>query len=75
MIETITGKLEDSERCYAHDWQEGDFGIMDNLGLAHYASPDTQLPVEEAGLRILHRTTIAGTNRPTKTKSDWCSTF
>jgi taurine dioxygenase len=41
-------------------WQEGDFAIIDNLGLAHFASPATQKPREEAGLRILHRTTILG---------------
>ena len=41
-------------------WQEGDFAIIDNLGLAHYASPETQKPRKEAGLRILHRTTILG---------------
>jgi taurine dioxygenase len=41
-------------------WQEGDFAIIDNLGLSHFASPATQKPREEAGLRILHRTTILG---------------
>jgi taurine dioxygenase len=41
-------------------WQEGDFAIIDNLGLAHYASPETQISRKEAGLRILHRTTILG---------------
>jgi taurine dioxygenase len=41
-------------------WQEGDFAIIDNLGLAHFASPATQKSREEAGLRILHRTTILG---------------
>ena len=28
------------------------------------AKPDTQLPVAEVGLRVMHRTVIQGTNRP-----------
>lgn len=46
-------------------WSAGDFAIVDNLGIAHYATPGTQ---DEAahGLRILHRTTIAGETTPTK---------
>ena len=41
MVKTITSKLEDPARCYAFDWEEGDFGIMDNLAIAHYASSET----------------------------------
>ena len=49
------------------DWEEGDFAINDNLGNAHYATPGTQIDASRAGLRILHRTTIAGEEVPTKT--------
>lgn len=41
-------------------WQQGDFMINDNLGLAHYASEGTQEDWQKVGLRILHRTTIVG---------------
>ena len=41
MIETITKKLEDPNRMYSHDWEEGDFAIIDNLAIGHYAHPDT----------------------------------
>ena len=67
MIDKLTEKLEDPSRCYALDWEEGDFAIIDNLAVGHYASPDTQASVSKAGLRILHRTTVAGTNIPKKT--------
>merc|ERR1711941_243647 len=47
-------------------WEVGDFAINDNLGNCHYAAPGTQNPKRKAGLRILHRTTIAGETVPTK---------
>lgn len=47
-------------------WEAGDFAINDNLGNAHYAAPGTQSLRQTAGLRILHRTTIAGEAVPTK---------
>jgi len=47
-------------------WQAGDFAINDNLGNAHYAAPGTQNYRKTAGLRVLHRTTIAGEIIPTK---------
>lgn len=47
-------------------WQPGDFLISDNLAIAHLASEDTQLPVEEVGLRVMHRTIVKGTFKPSK---------
>merc|ERR1712224_412783 len=47
-------------------WEEGDFAINDNLGNCHYAPPGTQNARKHSGLRILHRTTIAGETVPTK---------
>jgi len=47
-------------------WEAGDFAINDNLGNCHYAAPGTQSPRRHAGLRILHRTTIAGEAVPAK---------
>lgn len=48
-------------------WEAGDFAINDNLGNCHYAAPGTQNRAAKAGLRILHRTTIAGESVPQKT--------
>ena len=47
-------------------WSPGDFIISDNLAVAHWAMPDTQLPASEVGLRIMHRTVIKGVYRPRK---------
>lgn len=57
---------DNSDLVYRHEWEDGDFLITDNLALAHEATPETQLPVSEVGLRILHRTTVAGVHVPTK---------
>jgi len=48
------------------EWEAGDFSINDNIGLAHYAVPGTQNSSAKSGLRILHRTTIAGEDTPEK---------
>jgi len=51
---------------FEFEWEAGDFSINDNIGLAHYAYPATQNDREKSGLRILHRTTIAGEITPEK---------
>ena len=56
-------------------WQIGDFLITDNLGLAHYASPGTQVDHERVGLRILHRTTIVGGPETVPQKADGRRSF
>jgi len=33
---------------------------VDNLQVAHLAPPETMLPPEELGLRVLHRVVVAG---------------
>lgn len=62
--EAIVAMLEDKSRMLELKWEVGDFALVDNLAVAHYASPATQDPVEKAGLRILHRTTVAGDAAP-----------
>lgn len=47
-------------------WDVGDFAINDNVGNCHYAPPGTQSSARSAGLRILHRTTVAGETTPEK---------
>ena len=48
--------LDTPEVSYSHDWKEGDVIVVDNLAVAHKASPGAH--TIESGLRILHRTTI-----------------
>ncbi|KAL1122852.1 hypothetical protein AAG570_003178, partial [Ranatra chinensis] len=57
---------DDKKIQYKHDWCEGDFIISDNLAVGHEATPETQLPRSEVGLRVLHRTTIKGIYPPEK---------
>ncbi|KAF4673136.1 hypothetical protein FOL47_010982 [Perkinsus chesapeaki] len=67
----ITQSIQESRSrnlVYTMKWEEGDFGILDNLALAHYAVPGTQDPASEVGLRILHRTTIEGESIPRKSR-------
>ena len=59
----------DGEIQYRHRYEPGDFIISDNLAVGHEASPDTQLPREEIGLRVMHRVTIAGRHRPSKQRA------
>jgi len=51
---------------YSHKWEPGDLVITDNLAVAHEADPDTQLPREQVGLRVMHRVTIKGKTVPEK---------
>jgi len=51
---------------YSHKWEAGDLVITDNLAVAHEADPDTQLPREQVGLRVMHRVTIKGKTVPEK---------
>lgn len=66
MLQTITKMMEDKELMLEMKWDMGDFAILDNLAVGHYAHPDTQKSVSNDGLRILHRTTIAGDYVPRK---------
>jgi len=53
--------LNDPEVHRDHDYEEGDMIVIDNLAVGHRASAEAHNPnVKEQGLRILHRTTIAG---------------
>ncbi|XP_046658775.1 alpha-ketoglutarate-dependent sulfate ester dioxygenase-like isoform X1 [Homalodisca vitripennis] len=52
---------------YKHNWEEGDFIISDNCAVAHEASPETQAPPSQVGLRVLHRTTVHNPIPPAKT--------
>jgi len=52
--------LEDTAYRVDYQYEEGDCIFIDNLAIAHRASPEAHQSVEKQGLRILHRTTVAG---------------
>ena len=73
----LTNKIESKidEFGLRMKWQKGDFMIIDNLGLAHYASEGTQGSPYNVGLRILHRTTIVGGSETEPVKFDGRTSF
>jgi taurine dioxygenase len=44
----------------AYEYKENDCIFIDNLAVAHRASPEAHLPPEKQGLRIMHRSTVRG---------------
>lgn len=44
----------------AFEYEENDCVFIDNLAVAHRAAPEAHLPVEQQGLRIMHRSTVRG---------------
>ncbi|WP_376696218.1 TauD/TfdA dioxygenase family protein [Wenzhouxiangella sp. EGI_FJ10305] len=44
----------------AYEYAENDCIFIDNLAVAHRASPEAHLPPEKQGLRIMHRSTVRG---------------
>lgn len=44
----------------AYEYKAHDCIFIDNLAVAHRASPEAHLPAEEQGLRIMHRSTVRG---------------
>jgi len=61
-LEELSAHVEahEAQHAYGHQWRAGDVLIVDNLAVAHLASPETQLPADEVGLRVLHRVVVAG---------------
>ena len=44
----------------AYEYSENDCVFIDNLAIAHRAAPEAHMPVEQQGLRIMHRSTVKG---------------
>jgi alpha-ketoglutarate-dependent taurine dioxygenase len=51
---------------YKHTYMPGDFIISDNAAVGHEASVETQASVDRVGLRVMHRTTVQGSEPPRK---------
>mmetsp|Transcript_117625 Transcript_117625/g.366420 ORF Transcript_117625/g.366420 Transcript_117625/m.366420 type:complete len:363 (+) Transcript_117625:545-1633(+) len=56
----LNGGLPEEGGAYAisYRYQEGDCIFIDNLAIAHKASPEAHQDPRQQGLRILHRTTV-----------------
>jgi taurine dioxygenase len=65
-MEDVFTKAVDKRLIYKHSWVAGDFIISDNAALGHEASVETQASVEQVGLRVMHRTTVQGSEPPRK---------
>jgi taurine dioxygenase len=48
----------DNGYAVGYEYQENDCIFIDNLAVAHRASPEAHRPAEEQGLRIMHRSTV-----------------
>ena len=46
----------------AYEYHDNDCVFIDNLAVAHRAAPEAHMPVEQQGLRIMHRSTVRGTH-------------
>ncbi|MFW5816357.1 MAG: TauD/TfdA dioxygenase family protein, partial [Wenzhouxiangella sp.] len=44
----------------AYEYRDNDCIFIDNLAVAHHASPEAHFPAEQQGLRIMHRSTVRG---------------
>lgn len=44
----------------AFEYETNDCVFIDNLAVAHRAAPEAHMPVEQQGLRIMHRSTVKG---------------
>ena len=50
----------DKGYAVAFEYQQNDCVFIDNLAVAHRAAPEAHMPVEQQGLRIMHRSTVRG---------------
>ena len=66
MEDVFTRLAAEKGLIYKHQWMPGDFIISDNAAVGHEADAETQASVEKVGLRVMHRTTIQGSEPPSK---------
>ncbi len=62
----LEAKILGSNLIFRHDWQKGDVLVLENPSLAHLAGPGSQGSLEATGLRLMHRSTVAGKVKPSK---------
>ncbi|CAC5399541.1 unnamed protein product [Mytilus coruscus] len=59
-------KILASNLIYSVNYDPGDFLMIHNPSVAHIAGPGTQTPSEISGLRLIHRSTVTGEIKPSK---------
>ena len=62
----LEAKILGSNMIHTHHWENGDLLVLNNPSLAHVAGPGSQGSFETTGLRLMHRSTVAGKVRPSK---------
>ncbi|XP_033762146.1 uncharacterized protein LOC117343764 [Pecten maximus] len=62
----LLGKILGSNLIYSHQYKSGDLLLLNNPSVAHIAGAGSQSPVEVAGLRLMHRSTVRGDRPPSK---------
>ena len=65
----LEAQILGSNLIYTHHWQKGDLLVLNNPSLAHIAGPGSQGSHEVTGLRLMHRSTVAGKVKPSKLPS------
>jgi alpha-ketoglutarate-dependent taurine dioxygenase len=58
LLTRLTEWCAQKQFTYSHEWQEGDFVIWNNCGVMHRV-----VPYDETSGRMMHRTTIMGSER------------
>lgn len=58
LLTRLTEWCAQKQFTYSHEWQEGDFVVWNNCGVMHRV-----VPYEEDSGRMMHRTTIMGSER------------
>ena len=66
ILDIIEAKIVGSNLIYTHQWQRGDLLVLNNPSLAHIAGPGSQGDFKVTGLRLMHRSTVAGKVKPSK---------
>jgi taurine dioxygenase len=66
MEDVFTNAVPKLGLIYKHEWRTGDFIISDNAALGHEAAVETQASPAQVGLRVMHRTTVQGSEPPSK---------
>ena len=66
ILDIIEAKILGSNLIYTHHWQRGDLLVLNNPSLAHIAGPGSQGDFKVTGLRLMHRSTVSGKVKPSK---------
>ena len=66
VVDILEAKILGSNIIHSHHWKSGDLLLLNNPSLSHFAGPGSQGSFKVTGLRLMHRTTVGGSIKPTK---------